>query len=126
MQAVGAEVDRVVKRRRIADAQRIESAVKLLDLVGEGDELAHVGGEFDQAHLILLAQQSVDEVLGRALFEIEILGRAAAGVDGEDEVEGQFRLALEDRNLLRMAVLEDLEIVFAQAAHNRRRSCRSR
>ena len=90
--------------------------IELRHLVGERHKLPHVGGKFDQAHLVLLAQQGVNEALGRALFEPKILERAAAGVDRQGQVQGYFRLALEDRNLLRPAVFHHLEIVPGKTA----------
>ena len=70
----------------------------------------------DQAHLILRAQEVAGEMAGGALLFAEILAHAEAGVDGEHDAEGKLRLALEDGDGLRTAVLGDAEVILGEAA----------
>ena len=60
--------------------------------------------------------------MGKAAGRIRLLGHvlahAAAGVDGQGQVQRQLRLALEDRDLLRPSVLGDGEVVARQPAYD--------
>ncbi len=90
--------------------------VELAFLIREGRDLADEGGELEEAHLVLRAQQGVDEAVGGIGDEGAVLVDGAAGVDGEDEVEGQLGLALEEGDLLGAVVFGDGEVVFGEAA----------
>jgi hypothetical protein len=84
----------------------------------KGVSFAHIGGKLQQAHLVLRAQDGVGEAPRRVRLLRHILAHAAAGVDGQRQVQRQLRLALEDRDLLRPAVLGDAKVLARQAAHN--------
>jgi len=56
------------------------------------------------------------EAAGGVGFFGEVFADAAAGIDGQGEVEGQFGLALEDGDLLGAGVFSDLEIFAGEAA----------
>src|SRR5579871_1420850 len=86
------------------------------DLVGERNYFAHKGGEFEEVHAVLVAQQGMYEAPGGVLLEGQILGGAAAGVDGQGEVEWQLRLALEVGDGLGASVFGDLKVLFVEAA----------
>src|SRR5271165_2704737 len=78
-----AEVDGIIERRGLAASYGVEAVVQLADLVGEADEFADVGGEFDEAHLVPRTQQRVNEAFGGFLLERAVLHGAGAGVDGQ-------------------------------------------
>ena len=77
-----------------------------------------VGGKLQHAHLVLRAQDRVRESARRGCFFAHVLVHAAAGVDGQGQVQRQLRLPLEDGDLLRAAILEHGEIVAREPAHN--------
>ena len=54
--------------------------------------------------------------LAARFSSLEILAHAQAGIDGEDDAEGELGLALEDGDGLRTAVLGDAEVVLGEAA----------
>ena len=115
-ETLGAERDGVVEGCGVVAVETGEGAVDHGHFAGEGCELADFGGELEDGHLILRAEDGVGEAAGGVGFFGHVLADAAAGVNGQGEVEGQFGLALEDGDLLGAAVFGDGEVVAGEGA----------
>ncbi len=113
VQHVDAGIDRVVQSRRVAELQILERADQVvaiaregaaeLDLVAEGADLSLVVGQHPE-----------DELFGRRFEQIEVGGHARAEVEHDDDGE-RLRLVLEERDLLRLPVVENRELVLLEA-----------
>jgi hypothetical protein len=72
------------------------------------------------------SQDGVSEAARRFHFQLLIAARAEAGVDGHHDGKRQFRFAMKYRDLLRVAVLEYLEIILLERGDRRSTGDRSR
>src|SRR5579863_3797657 len=115
-EAMRTEMDGVVEGGGIAAAEHAKATIDLAHLVGELAAHDHVGGEFDEAHLVLWPHEGVDEVFGGVSLDGAIFEDAAAGVDGEGEIEGHLRFTLEDFDFLRAAVFGEMEVFAGETA----------
>ena len=113
-EALRADGDGVVESGGPVAAQLAETVVDDGDLVGEGSKFADLRRELQNAHLVLRVQDGLREVTRCGRFLAHVFSHAAAGVDGEGEIERHGRLAIEDGDLLRATVFEDGEVVFRQ------------
>ena len=93
--------------RLMARSMTRTSAVK-------GVSLVHDFAELEERQAVDRPQDGVGEAPRRLQFQILIVARAQAGVDGHHDRQRQLRLAMEDRDLLRLAVLEDLKVFLLQ------------
>ena len=75
--------------------------------------------ELEQRQTIDRAQDGMRETPRRFHFEFLIAARAEAGIDGNHDGERQLRFAMEHRDLLRLAVFEDLEVILLQRRYRR-------
>ncbi len=98
--------------------QLAQPAIDQRHLVGERRQLVDIGGELEQAHLVLRAHDGMGKPARRVRLVGHILFHAAAGVDGQRDVQRKLRLPLEDRNLLRPAVFGYGKVVARKAADN--------
>jgi len=89
--------------------------VDLCFFVRERRKLGDKGIELEQAHLILIAQESMHKAFGGLLLDATVFEGAGAGVDGQGEVERQFGLTFEDGDLLRTVVFGDGKVVARQS-----------
>ena len=88
-----------------------------------------MGEEVVEGHLVIeavkrhgvfgvaLRKQGFEETHYGIHFVFQILGRGSAGIHHHGHRKGLLGLPLEDRDLLRDAVVQDLEIFLVQRAH---------
>ncbi len=82
---------------------------------GERGQLIDDLAELKQRQAVDGTQDGMGKAARRFQLQLLIAARAQAGVDGDHDGQRQLRLAMEDRDLLRLAVLEDLEVFLLQA-----------
>ena len=103
------KIDATVKRGRRASSHAVQPAVDAAGIVGEEDDLAHIVGKLHQVEVIDGTQQRVHKMSCRLLFQTEVFLHTAAGVNGQDNLQRQFGLALEDSDFLRMFIFGEDE-----------------
>ena len=118
-QPLGAQQNRVIERRRMVGMQSVQPAVNQRNLVRERGQFRNVCCKLQQAHLVLRAQHRMRKTPRRICLFRQIFPHAATGVDSQGHVQRQFRLPLEDRNLLRAPVFAHRKILARQPANNR-------
>ena len=108
------EEDGVVQSRAAAGTQIANGFGERSRVVRQVGYKLRAGIEADHHGLVLRTHHAVDEFNRRFLLEPEAIANAVAAVDQNGEAQGQvgFRGELDD--LLRLLVLEDVEVVFAR------------
>ena len=110
------EIDGVVERGRGTEVEVAEAPVKVAHVGGEGDDFADRGVEVDEVEAVVGAEERAHEVAGGVELDVEVFADGAAGIDGEDEGEGQVGLALEVGDFLGDAIFGEGEVVLLEAA----------
>ena len=113
LQRYGAEIDGVIESRGRSGAQMVQGLVQTALVAGKGQSLRDVGRELVERNGIHRAQHGVRKLARRGDLQRQILAGAHAGIQGHGDGERQFRLALEDRDLLLDAIFIDTEVLLA-------------
>ena len=102
---------------QLGSASRLQFADRLGDGSGIGREVVQEGDariELHQEHLILGAEDGMDESGSGPLFELQLQADAGAGVDEQTDTQGQGGLVSEIGDELAPSVLVDLEPVLLE------------
>src|SRR6185437_3234177 len=104
----------------------IDSAIDRLHVRSESDNRIYDFADTVDGHGVLRAQDRVGKTPRGVQFKWQISARAQAGVDFKSNREWERGFLGKNGNLLRIAVFEDLEIVFEQVSNRRTARIRHR
>ena len=114
-QRLRAEIEGIVECRR-------RTGVNVINAVVDGFEIGSETGDFADDFAELIKRQGVNgtedgasETPRRGQLQRKVLARTEAGIDRQNDRKWQSGFFIEDRNLLRPAVFEQVEVVFLQA-----------
>src|SRR5580698_11553653 len=92
----------------------VDGSVDGVQVGSERRQLIDDLAKLKQGQPVNRAENGVRETACRFQLQFLITARAQAGVDGDNDGKRQLRLAMKDRDLLRLVVFEDLEILLLE------------